>query len=123
MSVIFHSVRICRSVGIMYTLRAGRSGDQFLIRFKEISLLERLLDSFTSPLNVLFVGYGHRPPEIQRPVREDGLSCPSSIKVKNKCCYTSTHYRFYVHGLHINSFNFDFRCGIPVVLLVCMMKE
>jgi hypothetical protein len=93
----------------MYTILAGRSWDQFLIRFKEMLLLERLPESFSSPFVVIFNGYGDRSPEIQRPVREDDSSCPSSIMVKNKWRYTSTHYRLYVHGLHNDSFNFDFK--------------
>ena len=94
----------------MYKLWAGRSGGQFLIRFKKMSLLERLPASFSSPLIVLFNVYGDRPPEIQRPVREDDPSCPSSIKVSsNKWRYTSTHYRLYVHGLQSEIFNFDFK--------------
>lgn len=109
MSVIFHSVRICRSVGRMYTLWAGRSRDQFLTMFKEMSLLDRLPDSFSSPFIVLFNGCGDRPPEIQRLVREDDTSCPSRIKFKNKWRYTSAHCRLYVHGLHSNSFTFDFK--------------
>jgi hypothetical protein len=84
MSAIFHSVRICRSVGIMYTLWAGRSGGQFLIRSKELSVLERRPDSFSGPLSVLFNGYVGRPQEVQRPVRVYDSSCPSSIDVKNK---------------------------------------
>jgi len=107
--VTFHSVRICRSVGIIYTILAGRSSDQFLIRFKEMLLLERIPESFSSPFIVLFNGYGDRSPEIQRPVREDDPSCPSSIMLKNKWHYTSTHYRLYVHGLHNDSFTFDFK--------------
>ena len=52
--MIFHSVRIGRSVGITYTLWAGRSGGQFLIRFKEMSLLERFPDSFFEPTHRTF---------------------------------------------------------------------
>jgi hypothetical protein len=54
MFVIFQSVTICISVGIMYTLWAGRSGGQFLIRYKEMSLLERLLYSLFEPIHRTF---------------------------------------------------------------------